>query len=94
VVGLAITVSGGYFEVLDYLDRLDDLPRIVVVDSIALTPAETATGQQELSVSLNGRMFSTSAPQLAPVPTTAPPASQETVTTSTSTVPVVSVSNG
>lgn len=74
VITLQINVSGGYFEVLDYLDRLEDLPRIVVVDSLTLTPNDDSS---ELSVVVQGRMFATSAPQIEALPTTtttAPPA--------------------
>lgn len=77
VVTLGISVSGGYFEVLDYLDRLEDLPRIVVVDQLTLTPTDAAAGSPELSVNLTARMFATSAPQIVTTTTTtttAPPA--------------------
>ena len=81
VIGLSITVTGEYFAVLDYLDRVGDLPRIVVIDTLGLSPGD---GGDELSVSISGRMFATSAPQLAPViPTPGSP-----TTTSTSAVPV------
>ena len=69
-VRLSISVTGTYFEVLDYLDRLDDLPRLVVVDSLGLTPGggDSNTGSQDaMSVAITARMFTTAAP-----PTTAP----------------------
>jgi Tfp pilus assembly protein PilO len=59
VVALQITVNGGYFEVLDYLDRLDSLSRIVVIDSLTLTPAAEA-GLLNISVQLGARMFTSS----------------------------------
>jgi type IV pilus assembly protein PilO len=71
-IALNISVTGGYFEVIDYLDRLSDLPRIVVVDDLTLTPSEGETGL-ELSVSLTARMFATAAPQVTPPTTVAPP---------------------
>ena len=61
-IGLSISVSGGYFQVRDYLNRLNDLSRLVVVDTLALTPGETATGGQTLAVSLAARMFTTTLP--------------------------------
>jgi Tfp pilus assembly protein PilO len=64
-VGLAMTISGGYFQVLDYLNRLDELPRIVVVDSINVTPS-AGDRADELSVALTGKMFSTGVPATAP----------------------------
>jgi Tfp pilus assembly protein PilO len=63
VITLSITVTGGYFAVLDYLDRLDELPRIVVIDSLSLTPGDTAGGSPELSVAISGRMFTSTAQQ-------------------------------
>lgn len=69
-IALSISVTGGYFEVLDYLGRIDDLPRIVVIDGIDLTPGGGDGALQELAVSITGRMFATAAPQLAPVTTT------------------------
>lgn len=69
-IALSISVTGGYFEVLDYLGRIDDLPRIVVIDGIDLTPGAGDGALQELAVSITGRMFATAAPQLAPVTTT------------------------
>lgn len=80
VITLAITVTGPYFSVLDYLERLDDLPRIVVIDGLTLAPDDGRGRLQQLTVSVNGRMFATSAPQLPP-PTTVPPAPGETTTT-------------
>jgi len=71
----AITVSleaaGGYFQVLDFLNRLDDLPRVVVVDSLSLTSAEGAAGgegaaaPQKLAMSITARMFTTAPPPAA-----------------------------
>jgi len=89
-IALAISVTGGYFEVLDYLDRLTDLPRIVVIDDLSLTPTDSAAGR-ELAVSLTARMFATSAPQITP-PTTTTVAPADGSTTSTSAAPGVTVS--
>ena len=89
VITLSITVTGPYFSVLDYLERVDDLPRIVVIDGLTLTPDAGPGALQELAVSINGRMFASSAPQIPP-PTTVPPAPGETTTT-TAVQPVSSV---
>jgi Tfp pilus assembly protein PilO len=102
VISLNIDVRGEYFSVLDYLDRMSELPRVVVVDTLGLTPSESATGQ-ELTVAIVGRMFATSAPQLttpAPIATPAPtttttapatPEAQQQVTTSTTAPPQITV---
>jgi Tfp pilus assembly protein PilO len=95
VINLAINVTGSYFSVLDYLDRLAELPRIVVIDDITLTPNDSESGRS-LGVSITGRMFATTAPQVTPVSTTtttAPGAAGEQVTTSTSAPPEITVSS-
>ncbi|MEA3020026.1 MAG: Pilus assembly protein PilO, partial [Actinomycetota bacterium] len=80
-------VSGGYFEVLDYLDRLNALPRIVVVDSLGLT---TGDAGKTITVSVTARMFSMTAPQVAPTTTTVlapPPGGSSKGGSSTTTAP-------
>jgi Tfp pilus assembly protein PilO len=36
-IGLSIQVEGGFFQVLDYLNRLEDLDRLVIVDSVSIS---------------------------------------------------------
>lgn len=94
VVNLAIDVDGGYFQVLDYLNRVDDMDRIVVVDTLDLAPKGEEGRTDGLSVSLTARMFTTATPAglpgaaLAPATqasTAATPAAPTTTTTSTTT---------
>ena len=66
-IGLAMSVNGGYFQVIDYLNRLADLPRVVVIDSLTLSPDESG---RELSVAVQARMFTTGTPGAIVVPTT------------------------
>ena len=91
-VNLAVTVDGGYFQVLDYLNRLDAMDRIVVVDTLALAPAAAEGGPTTLSVTLAARMFTTASPDglpgAAPVPATQ--ASTAATTTTTTTAPEAS----
>lgn len=76
-VALAIQVKGDFFAVVDYLNRLEDLERIVVVDDISLASgagssgsgaagASGATGASSdpsaLSVTLAARMFTRAVP--------------------------------
>jgi Tfp pilus assembly protein PilO len=85
-VNLGITVDGGYFQVLDYLNRLSDLDRIVVVDTLGLAPAGGEDGGPVgLSVSVTARMFTTGTPDGLPgaLPAPASPASTEATTTTT-----------
>lgn len=67
-IRLAIQVEGGFFQVLDYLNRLEDLERLVVVDGVTVS-AEGAedggggggtfgqSGAPNLSAALTARMF-------------------------------------
>jgi Tfp pilus assembly protein PilO len=65
-VNLSISVAGGYFQVLDYLNRLDALPRLVVVDTLAVSPGAGDAGTPAaLSVSVSARMFTTASPDAA-----------------------------
>ena len=95
-ISLSLEVTGGYFQVLDFLNRVDDLPRIVVVDSLDLgggaadeTPAPGATGGNgaggttELTANITARMFTGSAP--AGDPTTAGGATTATTAPTTAT---------
>lgn len=81
-IQLTFQVDGGYFHVLDFVDGLLDLPRIVMLDSINVTTGGEGPQEGALSVSLSGRMF-TSLPPGAPVGST-PDAG---VTTSPTTTP-------
>ena len=41
---MQIVVSGGFFQVLDYLNRVETLDRLVVIDSIDMTTGAASTG--------------------------------------------------
>jgi Tfp pilus assembly protein PilO len=60
-ITVAMQIQGGFFQALDYLNRLEDLDRLVVVDSVNVAPAG---GGSTLSLTLTGRMF-TRAPAAA-----------------------------
>ena len=57
-VRLSLQIKGGYFQVLDFLNRLDDLSRLVVNDALTVTADQSA----RLSVSLTSRMFTRTVP--------------------------------
>jgi Tfp pilus assembly protein PilO len=89
-IGLTITISGGFFQVKDYLTKLEDLDRLVIVDSVNLASAgsgDTTTGSTSvsdgisLSVNLTGRMFTRAAPTSADGSVTPPPATPDTSAT-------------
>jgi Tfp pilus assembly protein PilO len=79
VIPLSVQIKGGFFQVLDYLNRLEDMSRLVIVDTINATAgnAEGATGPPTLSVTLTGRMFTRAQPAAAAgsAPTPGPAAS-------------------
>ena len=57
-IRLTLQIKGGYFQVLDFLNRLDDLRRLVVNDSLTVTSDQSA----QLTVGLNSRMFTRTVP--------------------------------
>ena len=89
-ITLNINITGGYFQMLDFTQRLMGLPRLVVIDSMQVTPSGDATsGPPQLTVGLNARMFTTQAPVSAtpaapsaasgaPATGTTPPAAKAT----------------
>jgi Tfp pilus assembly protein PilO len=87
-ISLGITVTGGYFQVLDFVNRLNRLTRIVVIDTLSLSGGATSG----LSVQLGGRMFVSAAPAGASAPaavsttTTTPGATTTTAPGATTTV--------
>jgi type IV pilus assembly protein PilO len=78
-ITLGVAITGGYFQVLDFVNRLTDLTRIVVIDGLSVAPGANAT----LSVQISGRMFTNQAPPSAPgsvtTTTTTPGATTTTV---------------
>lgn len=83
-ITLSFSIAGGYFQVLDFMNRLTDLPRLVVIDSVNLAPGEAG----RLSASLGTRMFTTATGVAAPTTTTtAPPVTPTTAPGTTDTTP-------
>ena len=65
-IAISIQVKGGFFAVVDYLNRLEDLERIVVVDGVNLAGQgsgassasnDPAADPAAISVTLTARMF-------------------------------------
>ncbi|MGH9178512.1 MAG: hypothetical protein ACRD0N_08160 [Acidimicrobiales bacterium] len=52
-INLELQIEGGYFQVLDFLNRLNDLPRLVITDGLDIDSDD----QAHLSVNLSARMF-------------------------------------
>jgi Tfp pilus assembly protein PilO len=79
-IGVTLEVGGDYFATLNFLDRLADLPRIVVLDQVQLNPSENG----KLTANLGGNIFTTQQP---PAPPAAP--GQVTATTAPTTTTTV-----
>lgn len=73
-IGLSISIRGTFFQVLDYLKRLETLERLVVVDSVNLGSGGGSGGAPILAVGLEARTFAaTGDPAVVPGATTAAP---------------------
>lgn len=83
-IKLSLQIKGGYFQVLDFLNRLDALPRLVVTDG--LNVSSEATASPRLTVAVTARMFVRAVPPgfggaAVATTTTVPPAGGATTTT-------------
>lgn len=52
-ISVALQIGGGYFQVLDFLNRLDALPRLVVTDALNMSSDNVG----RLTVGVTGRIF-------------------------------------
>jgi Tfp pilus assembly protein PilO len=89
-IRVALQLQGGYFQVLDFVNRLNDLPRLVVIDNVTVSADQTG----RLSTSLQARMFTRALPAgfggsttttSSTTTTTAPGATTTTVAGATTT---------
>ena len=87
-IKVSLSLKGGYGQVLDFINRLDALPRLLVIDTIGLNssatgpsststapgaaPTTATTAPPELAITMTVRLFTTTAP---------PPAGATTTTT-------------
>jgi Tfp pilus assembly protein PilO len=93
VIPMSIQIKGGFFQVLDYLNRLESMGRLVIVDGINISGSTGATsGAPILSVTLTARMFTRAAP--APPAGSTAPSSGSTSGTTGSTPPASGSSSG
>jgi Tfp pilus assembly protein PilO len=79
VIGIKLSISGDYFATLNFLDRLADLPRIVVLDEVQFRPS---TDNAKLGAELSGSIFTTQVP-VPKTPTVASIPGASTTTTTT-----------
>ncbi len=89
-IGVSIAVNGGFFPIVDYLQRLEGLERLVVVDSLQLSLGGQAGGALQLTATMSARIFTTPAAAQAPgSPAAAVPAQGTQAPATTSPNPVV-----
>ena len=92
-ITMSLVVDGGYFQVLDFLNRIDDLPRVVVVDSLDIGKSENedaANPTSDLTATITARMFTGAAPSGG----TAADGTTTGATTATTTAPTASSNTG
>jgi Tfp pilus assembly protein PilO len=95
-ISLSLEVSGGYFQILDFLNRVDELPRIVVTDSLDIGSGEAedpdgGEASGDLTATITARMFTGSAPAADP---SAAGGTTAGATTATTTAPSGSSNTG
>lgn len=89
-IPVELQVRGGYFQILDFVNRISVEPRVFVIDLIDLDALgdETAAGPPELEGVLVGRVFTTRpADDIVIVDRTGSSTGSVTTTTSSTTVP-------
>lgn len=96
-IKVQLQITGGYFQVLDFLNRINELPRLVVTDALTVNSDDKA----KLTVGVTARMFvrtvppgfgnvPAGVPAATPAPTTAAPvaaASQPSTATAAPAAP-------
>ncbi len=94
VISLSIEIQGGFFQVLDYINRLEGLERLVITDGLNISAGagdtaagtdpdaqvvDSGTGAPTLSVTLSSRMYTRASAAAGPGdPTAATPESPGT----------------
>ncbi|HUQ40455.1 MAG TPA: type 4a pilus biogenesis protein PilO [Acidimicrobiales bacterium] len=74
-INIGLSVTGGYFQVLDFMNRLEAMPRIVVVDTLNLS------GNPVISAQITARMFVSGLPPEALTPAPTVPTTSTTIST-------------
>lgn len=69
-INVTMQLEGGFFQVFDYLNRLEDMQRLVLVDNVNISSKSSdqaggLTSDPTLTMSITGRMFTRAAPPAA-----------------------------
>jgi type II secretory pathway component PulM len=64
-IALSMQIEGTFYQVYDYLNRLENMQRLVLVDSVSISSKGSAAGSPDplLGVAVSGRMFTRATPQ-------------------------------
>jgi Tfp pilus assembly protein PilO len=89
VMSVAINATGGYYQIVDFINRLDSMPRLMVVEWVSMAPGgssasgskSTASAGSNLTVTLNTQVFTTALPASSSAVTTTTAAAGATTTT-------------
>lgn len=80
-IGFSLSVEGPYFQALDFIARLEEMPRLVRIEQIEVTPQpDSASGMTQLAIVVEATAFS-----LTPLP--GPPPTATTTTVPPTTAP-------
>jgi type II secretory pathway component PulM len=87
-ISLSMQLEGGFYQVYDYLNRLENMQRLVLVDSVSLSSKGAGAPDPVLGATVSARMFTRAGPQGGATsgggtttPTTAPNAPSTTSNT-------------
>jgi Tfp pilus assembly protein PilO len=79
-ISVSLALGGGYYQILDFIDRLDALPRLIVLNTVTLSGGSAASTGPELTASITAHMFVS---QLPPTPSATGAAGTTGTTTTT-----------
>jgi Tfp pilus assembly protein PilO len=60
-IALSIQVNGGFFQVLDYLNRMEDLERLVIIDGVSISTGGAASSSSSSASGSSTSTFDTGA---------------------------------
>jgi Tfp pilus assembly protein PilO len=91
-IALSMQIEGTFYQVYDYLNRLENMQRLVLIDSLSLSSKGQGAGTSDplLGVSVSGRMFTRAAPQSGATGGTGSAGGATTPTTASGSSPTTS----
>ena len=67
VMNVTINATGGYYQAIDFINRLDSLPRLMVIEGVTMNPGSASSSAASasgipLTMTLSTQVFTTAAP--------------------------------